>query len=124
MVADEMLTAVAPMLAVSGGRLIVLSTPWGKRGFFHQEWTEGQGWHKVHITAEQCPRISAAFLEEERRTLPAWVFDSEYYGSFGDVLDSVFRYEDIAAALFDTVTPLFGSLDARPFTSSDLFPRP
>src|SRR4051794_22820211 len=30
MVADEMLSAVAPMLAVSGGRLIALSTPMGK----------------------------------------------------------------------------------------------
>jgi hypothetical protein len=123
-VPDPLYHAVRPMLAVSGGRLTVLSTPWGKRGFFHQEWTEGQGWHKVQITAEQCPRISPAFLEEERRTLPAWVFDSEYYGIFGDVLDSVFRYDDITAALSDELTPLFGGADG-PFVSSTLLePRP
>jgi hypothetical protein len=61
------------MLAVSGGKLVCMTTPFGKRGFFHQEWTEGQGWEKVLITADQCPRISKAFLAEERRTLGEWV---------------------------------------------------
>ncbi len=34
-VPDDLYRAVRPMLAVSGGRLICLSTPYGKRGFFH-----------------------------------------------------------------------------------------
>jgi Terminase large subunit, T4likevirus-type, N-terminal len=123
-VPDPLYHAVRPMLAVSGGRLICLSTPFGKRGFFHQEWKEGQGWHKVHITVEQCPRISPAFLAEERRSLPAWVFESEYYGVFCDTLDQIFRYADIQAALSDELTPLFGGDDARPFVSSTLLVRP
>jgi hypothetical protein len=40
---DGLYYAVRPMLAVSGGRLVALTTPFGKRGFFHHEWTEGQG---------------------------------------------------------------------------------
>ena len=44
------------MLAVSGGRIILLSTPFGKRGFFHHEWTEGgPEWERVMVTAEQVP---------------------------------------------------------------------
>ena len=33
-VADELYQAVRPMLAVSGGRIVLLGTPFGKRGFF------------------------------------------------------------------------------------------
>jgi hypothetical protein len=37
-VADDLYRAVRPMLAVSRGSLVCLSTPFGKRGFFFQEW--------------------------------------------------------------------------------------
>ena len=40
-VPDALYQAVRPMVAVSGGRIVLLSTPFGKRGFFHHEWVEG-----------------------------------------------------------------------------------
>jgi len=40
-VADELYFAVRPILAVSGGSLMVLTTPYGKRGVFYEEWTGG-----------------------------------------------------------------------------------
>ena len=45
-VEDELYYAVRPMLAVSGGALIMLSTPNGKRGVFYEAWQEreAQGW--------------------------------------------------------------------------------
>jgi hypothetical protein len=124
-VPDALYHTVRPMLAVSQGRLMCLSTPWGKQGFFFQEWSEGHGWVKVHITAEQCPRISREFLEEERRSQPEWWFLSEYYGVFGDTLDSVFRHEDIEAMLSDDVVPLFATGDqgGDGFLIDNLFPR-
>src|SRR5215204_3124196 len=45
-VADELYFAVRPMLAVSGGSLLMLSTPYGKRGVFFEEWTGGLGWER------------------------------------------------------------------------------
>ena len=36
-VPDDLYSAMRPMLAVSDGRLILMSTPFGKRGHFHQE---------------------------------------------------------------------------------------
>lgn len=39
---DAVYYAVRPMLAMSGGPLIALSTPWGQRGFFCEAW-EGRG---------------------------------------------------------------------------------
>jgi hypothetical protein len=110
-VPDPLYHAVRPMLAVSGGRLMGISTPWGKRGWWYEAYEHGTGWHRVKVTAVDCPRISADFLAEERRSLPAWVFDQEYMCVFGDTLDSVFRHEDIEAMLSDDVVPLFAAGD-------------
>src|SRR5262245_19025033 len=41
-VAESLYYAVRPMLAVSRGRLVSLSTPFGKRGWYHDEW-HGEG---------------------------------------------------------------------------------
>lgn len=106
-VPDGLYYAVRPMLAVSGGRLVCLSTPFGKRGFFHQEWTQGQGWQQVKITAEQCPRISPAFLAEERRSLGDRWYRQEYLCSFEETMDQVFSYDLVMGAVSGDVAPLF-----------------
>jgi hypothetical protein len=108
-VADELYYAVRPMLAVSGGRLLMLSTPFGKRGEFHEEWTKGTGWERYEVPASECPRISREFLEEERRALPARVYRQEYECSFEEVDDAVFAYDLIEEAITEDVAPLFGS---------------
>jgi hypothetical protein len=122
---DPLYHAVRPMTAVSGGRLVALSTPWGKRGWWYEAWEQGTEWSRVRVTALDCPRISAAFLEDERRSLPPWVFEQEYMCVFGEMLDSVFRHEDIEAMLSDDVAPLFATGDERAdgFLIDQLFPR-
>jgi hypothetical protein len=105
-VSDDLYRAVRPMLAVSRGRLVALSTPFGKRGWFFDAWENGTGWERVLVTADQCPRISAAFLAEEKRTLGARWYRQEYLCSFEDTIDSVFSPADIRAALTDQVVPL------------------
>jgi Terminase large subunit, T4likevirus-type, N-terminal len=106
-VPDSLYFAVRPMLAVSKGRLAALSTPFGKRGWFHDEWHSEATWQRVKITASQCSRIEPAFLEEERRALGERWYRQEYECSFEDVVDAVFAYADIQAALSDDVKPLF-----------------
>jgi hypothetical protein len=64
---DGLYFAVRPMLAVSGGSLLMLSTPAGKRGVFFEEWTGGFGWERYEVPASQCPRISEAFLRRNGR---------------------------------------------------------
>jgi hypothetical protein len=95
-VPDSLYYSVRPMLAVSAGRLIALSTPFGKQGWFYEEATSGLGWEKVEIRADQCPRISKEFLERERISLGERWYRQEYECSFEDVVDAVFRSEDIA----------------------------
>jgi hypothetical protein len=106
-VPDELYQSVRPMLAVSGGRIILLSTPFGKRGFFHSEWTDGVGWQKIKITASECPRIDKEWLEREREMIGSWWFEQEYDCSFVETNDQVFSYDDIQSALDDTIKPLF-----------------
>ncbi len=111
---DDLYYAIRPMLAVSGGRLMMLSTPYGKRGVFFEEWTEGSGagWERYEVTASEVPRISAAFLEEERLTLPSWVYRQEYECSFEETEDQVFTYEMVERAASSEVTPLFAVEEA------------
>lgn len=104
---DGLYYAVRPMLAVSGGRLVMLSTPFGRRGAFFDEWAESSGWERYEVPASQCPRISPAFLEEERRTLPRRVYRQEYECSFEETEDQVFTFEDVAGAMSEEVAPLF-----------------
>lgn len=107
-VPDELYQAVRPMLAVSGGRIILLSTPHGRRGFFHDVWENGTDWQKVKVTADQCPRISSEWLKEERARIGDWWFAQEYQCEFVDTEDSVFSYRDVMSAVDPTVKPLFG----------------
>jgi hypothetical protein len=104
---DELYFAVRPMLAVSGGALMMLSTPYGKRGVFFEEWSNGTGWLRFEVPAAECPRIPLSFLEEERRALPARIYRQEYECSFEDTDDQVFAYEDVATAISGEVAPLF-----------------
>jgi hypothetical protein len=106
-VPDDLYFSIRPMLAVSGGRLVCLSTPFGKRGFFYDAWTGGQGWQRVKINARECPRISAAFLEEERTSMGDWWFTQEYECEFVDISDQVFGHDLVMQALTTEVEPLF-----------------
>ena len=74
---DDLYIALRPMLAVSGGRLILMSTPNGRRGHFFEAW-EGDGWERVEVRAEDCPRISAEFLTSERVALGDLWYRQEY----------------------------------------------
>ena len=106
-IGDDLFHAVKPMLAVSNGRMIALSTPFGRRGFFFREWTEGDGWERTRITANECPRISAEFLESERRSMPASWFASEYMCEFVESENGVFSHADVMRAVDDSIEPLF-----------------
>ncbi|HJT78831.1 MAG TPA: hypothetical protein VJ739_16620 [Gemmataceae bacterium] len=104
---EELYLAVRPMLAVSGGRLVCLSTPFGRIGWFWREWSQGEDWRRVSVRATDCPRIPRAFLDEEKRTMgPRW-YAQEYENSFEAAVDAVFNPLDIEAALGAAVRPLF-----------------
>ncbi|MGE5618096.1 MAG: terminase large subunit domain-containing protein [Sphingomonadaceae bacterium] len=97
-VPDELYYSVRPMLAVSGGRLVAVSTPFGTRGWWYEAWRSADPWLRFEVPATECPRISAAFLEEERRNLGQWWYRQEFCCAFLDAESAAFRSEDIEAA--------------------------
>lgn len=109
-VSDALYQSVRPMLAVSRGRIALLSTPFGKRGFFHAEWLEGgEDWHRVKVTAHDCPRIDPRWLERERQRVGDWWFRQEYLCEFVQTDDAVFSYDSVIGAISDEVQPLFAT---------------
>jgi hypothetical protein len=105
-VADALYKAVRPMLAVSGGRLLALSTPFGQRGWFYESWRGPEQWERYEVPVTECPRISPAFLEEERAALGLW-YGQEYLCQFLQVEGSVFDFDAIEGMLDAGVAPIF-----------------
>lgn len=105
---DELYRAVRPMLATSGGRIIAMSTPNGKSGFFHDEWHNGgQRWERFEVPASECSRISEEFLEAERASMPEAVFRQEYCCSFEDNADQFFATDLVQRAISKDIAPVF-----------------
>ena len=107
---DELYQAVRPMLAVRNGRLVLMSTPWGKRGHFYREWSDGgDGWRRVKVPATEVPRISRDFLDEEKTALGSWIYSQEYECTFVETEDNFFREDDVRSALSSDVKPIFAT---------------
>ena len=101
-----MYKAVRPMLAVSGGKLWLMSTPFGKRGFFWETWERGgEEWERA--TAAECARIAPKFLEGEKRAMGDRWYRQEYCCEFSDVSSGVFDGELVERAMSDE----FGEMD-------------
>ena len=108
-VSDELYKAVRPMLAVGDGDLWLLSTPYGKRGFFYETWAGGgEEWTRVRAPATECSRISPSFLEDERKVMGDRWFRQEYLCEFVETDDSAFSEEWLKRAITPAVRPLFG----------------
>ena len=115
-VEDEMMAAVRPMLAVSGGQFVGMSTPWGKRGWWYEAWMSSEEaelrgeipeWKRIRVRVYDIPRISAEFIAAEKKALPRTWFASEYETEFVEPDDAVFNYAAIAQAFAAEVEPLF-----------------
>jgi hypothetical protein len=107
-VEDETYYSARPMVGVSGGRIILMSTPAGRRGAFYHTVQDPTGWDVIRVPASECPRLSPAFLEEERRTMGDYIYSQEYDLAFVDDETSIFPEDLIAAAFADnTIEPLF-----------------
>ena len=100
---DRLYRACRPMLATQPrGRMILLSTPAAKAGYFYEIHKDESGsWEKYRVPADECPRISKEFLDEERRSLPDFVFRREYMCQFSEQEESYFMNDDIQNCFTD-----------------------
>lgn len=100
-VSDELYEAFRPMLITSkgGGRLILMSTPNGKRGHFHAAWSSGaQHWQRESVTCYDVPRITREYLAEMRSEFGPWKFKQEFECAFVEAEDQYFSDDMIERA--------------------------
>ena len=82
-------TAVTPMLAVTKGTIILLSTPHGKGGFYYDCYMR-KDFKTWHVSSEDCPRKDDEFLAREKERMTEVQYAQEYLGEFIDELTQFF----------------------------------
>jgi len=103
---EDVYVALRPML-LQGGRMIMLSTPAGKRGFFYQKWIEENEWKKYMVTLDNNPRITQEAYEKEKRDWNERAFSQEFLCEFLDLEGQVISTDYIRRAFSSSVKPLF-----------------
>src|SRR5207249_1350084 len=108
-VSDGTFVAIRPMLTASRGRMVAMSTPRGRLGWYYAQWYDpGATWERIAFKASENPRIDREWLAEERHILgPMW-YAQEYECEFLANEFQTFSTEAIEAAFDDeSVVPLF-----------------
>lgn len=106
-VSDEFYQAILPMLIINRGQLVCMTTPYGKRGHFFEEWTNGgEEWKRIQITAQECPRMTEEQLEQQRRSMGEMFYRQEFECQFVDTVEQTFSYDSIQRAFSDEIQPL------------------
>jgi len=82
---EEVWTAVTPMLAVTRGNIWLLSTPFGRGGFFYRCFQD-ENFKSFHVSSEECPRRNQTFLDHEKKRMTKAQYAQEYLGEFVDEL--------------------------------------
>lgn len=86
---EEVWRAVTPMLAITRGMIILLSTPHTAEGYFYRCFDD-ETFTNFHISSEDCPRKDPVFLEHEKRRMTRAQYAQEYLGEFMDELRQFF----------------------------------
>jgi len=80
-ISEPVWVAVIPMLAVTKGKIILLSTPFGKGGYFYHTFGDS-AFKQFALNSENCPRIPKEFLAKEKKRLTKMQYAQEYLGEF------------------------------------------
>jgi cytochrome c-type biogenesis protein CcmE len=90
---------ILPALIATQGEQVLLSTPRGKRGFFHELYHSDGDWQRVMVRSDEVGRIREEDLDVFRRTMPEQFFRQEFYCEWLDTEGGLFAHGDIQAAL-------------------------
>jgi len=78
---EVIVQVIFPMLSVTNGSAIFLSTPWGRDHFFYRAFMD-PSYSVHHVKSTECPLIKPEFLEEQRLNMSEEAFRSEYLAEF------------------------------------------
>ena len=91
-ISEMVWTAVTPMLAITRGRKILLSTPHGRSGYYYDCFKD-LTYTSFHISSEDCVRKDQEFLDNEKKRMTKAQYAQEYLGQFTDELRQLFPDE-------------------------------
>jgi hypothetical protein len=105
-IGDDVFITCTPMLLTTGGDIVLVSTPFGRKGYFYDCYKD-PNFTVFHINSEECIRtreISVSwtqaqqdnalkFLESEKRKMSQLQYAQEYMGEFVDSLRQFFPDE-------------------------------
>jgi hypothetical protein len=106
---DALYSAILPMLTRSkeGGRLLMLSTPYGRRGIYWRLWEEGgDSWKRIRVPYTDVGWVPDRVIEEARGSLLDWEFRQEFLCTFEQNQMAVFNIEDLRASTTDEFEPI------------------
>lgn len=89
---EDVYTAVTPAMATrtsKGARIVLLSTPFGREGYFARAFNDTT-FTSFHVSSEECPRIDKEFLAQEKARMTKRQYQQEYMGEFVDDLMQFF----------------------------------
>lgn len=92
---DAVYAAITPAISTrisKGARIVLLSTPFGRQGYFAKSFDDPT-FTKFHISSEECPRIDKDFLLAEKSRMTKLQYQQEYLGEFVDELRQWFSDE-------------------------------
>jgi len=103
-VKDDVYVAAEPSLAATDGQLILVSTPFGKRGRFYQAFQENE-FEKFHVKSEDSPLITKEFLEGMKGSKTELEYLQEFEGEFLEEQDTYFSRELVLKCISDHEIP-------------------
>lgn len=119
-ISERVWSAVTPMLMTTigkpGGGIILLSTPFGKDGYFYQRFND-PNYTNFHVSSEEVikkrkisntwtkvqQKGALAYLEAEKANMTELEYAQEYLGEFVDEYCQFFPTDLIEACMFDEI---------------------
>lgn len=102
-VADEIFQQVlSPMMAVGSGDFILLSTPFGKKGFLYQRFNDPK-WYTMQVPSSANPLVDDDFIDEQKQNLTSTQFKQEILGQFVESADSFFNRDELVDNSMESV---------------------
>jgi phage FluMu gp28-like protein len=92
-----------PMMAEGGGTFIILSTPFGKKGFLYEKSNDPK-WYTQQVPTSANPLIDDEFIKEQKENLTVMQFKQEILGQFEENADSFFQRDEILSCTEEVVT--------------------
>src|SRR5271157_353765 len=96
--------SIGPILADTGGQLVLASSPAGKGSLFWRLWDKGkvgadERVRSFTMKSVDNPHVDRAYIEAQKAELTEAQFAAEYLGEFVDIQGAVFKWDQIRACL-------------------------